>query len=1031
VVSFEWGSSKVLVAATPNVREFLARVLPWPQEGEPATFVNVHYGVPIKDKATGLPEMRNGKPLVVFPGRACRSVDEAARTIEWANTLNTDIYICMSAQDRAEEKVSAKGRPYLKAMRQMDYAARLKSLYVDVDVKPEDPKHGYADQQEAFAEFGRILRELSLPRPSVVVRSGSGGFHAHWTFVEPIAPDRWRKLSSALAAALLSKGFRGDTQCIVDVVRLLRPPGTWNRKGGQAKAVTLLGNIGGDVFIETLEQALEPYVGFYQTPAAKPRLSALGAPSSLFAGIALPPLDAGYERDAPSIDEIAGGCPFIARTLATGGAGNNNPVWLQTTNVALFAKDSRQAAHRMSMGHPTYNALETDNLFDRQVDTKRQRDLGWPRCATIASYGVPECTGCPHLAQGQSPLKYAMRTLAPSAQHLHGSQSGVAPSPTAPTPPQTTAVAPALAPLPTGYVYDPANRICMVETDDQGNQTTSKPICSFLMEKPWLQQDPPVLNFTTHTHVGHERQIRVPYEMIVDKSGFAKGLAKQGMLVGLSEMRQLGDFFVAWIDKMRADRSNVVQSQPFGWYVPNGKVKGFVYAGHVWSADVPRPAANSDPVLASQYAPTGELSAWLTASKMITQQQRPPLNAMLAVAFAAPLVRFTGQTGLLMSTYSTHSGIGKSTVMKVAQAVWGHPQKAVQSLSDTQNAVLKKIGDTKNLPLFWDELKTKEDTQKFVNLAFQLSQGKEKSRLAADTSYREAGTWQTMLCATSNSSLLAHVLEQTKTTSAGLYRVFEFDVPPGVTGQMLPSEAQLITAALNENYGAAGLAYAQFLGEHHERVSKEVAALTAKLEKQYAVQADERFWLALIATIISGARFSNELKLTEIDVPQLARFMLSQLAAMRQRRIMTTVDINVSVNVISILSRYMNEHRRRHTVITNIIHRGGGRPPAWQPGVGSQTPGVVTSTTQEQAVQSVRIQIGKDDSWVRIIKAPFDDWLREQELTPALIHRELWSQLGVQELRAKLCAGTLFSTAVEPCLEFNFADPRFQNMIEI
>jgi hypothetical protein len=127
----------------------------------------------------------------------------------------------------------------------------------------------------------------------------------------------------------------------------------------------------------------------------------------------------------------------------------------------------------------------------------------------------------------------------------------------------------------------------------------------------------------------------------------------------------------------------------------------------------------------------------------------------------------------------------------------------------------------------------------------------------------------------------------------------------------------------------------------------------------------------------------------------------------------------------------MNEHRRRHTVITNNIHRGGGRPPAWQPGVGSQTPGVVTSTTQEQAVQSVRIQIGKDDSWVRIIKAPFDDWLREQELTPALIHRELWSQLGVQELRAKLCAGTLFSTAVEPCLEFNFADPRFQNMIEI
>jgi hypothetical protein len=73
---------------TSNVREFLARALPWPQEGEQPTYVNVHYGVKIVDKATNEPVLRGGKQLVTFPGKACRSVEEAARTIDWAmNTM--------------------------------------------------------------------------------------------------------------------------------------------------------------------------------------------------------------------------------------------------------------------------------------------------------------------------------------------------------------------------------------------------------------------------------------------------------------------------------------------------------------------------------------------------------------------------------------------------------------------------------------------------------------------------------------------------------------------------------------------------------------------------------------------------------------------------------------------------------------------------------------------------------------------------------------------------------------------------------
>ncbi len=1028
------GTGSVLVQVFVNPgREFLARALPWPQEGEPQSFVNVHYVVKLTDK-DGKPRMLpNGKQAQAVPGRACRSVDEAARTIEWAATnLQTDVYVCMSAQQAAEEKISRKGKPYLQGIRLRENVARLKSLYIDVDVKPDDLKHGYATVQEAVTEFTRIRKELGLPQQSFVIRSGSGGFHAHWTLVEPIDATRWMKLSAALAAGFLAKGFRGDTQCIIDIVRLLRVPGTWNWKGGVPKPVSQLGASGQDYFVEALEVPLAQYVGMHHTQVvSKPRtlIGNLGPLPLAFQGIDLPPLDAGIEDMQPAIEEVAAGCPFIARSLTEAGKSNNNSLWLQTTNVALFCKDSRTVTHRLSSGYPQYSQQETDALYDRQRDTKFRRNLGWPKCATISGFGAPECAGCPNLQKARSPLAFVART--PQANQAGVSNvppaQGTLPLPGAPAPP-----APALAPLPSGYTYDPATGfVCRVGVDpDDAAKQQLIPVCTFPLDKPWLQQDPPVLHFTTTTHIGSERQIRLPYEVIVDKSGFPKMLAKQGMLVGLGNTRDLGDFFVAWIEKMRTDRGNVVQSQPYGWYLKEAKLDGFVYAGHIWSKDAPRPASNPDPVLAGQYSPQGEVDPWVKAARMITDQQRPALNAIVAGAFAAPLVRFTGQSGVLMSAFSKESGIGKSSALKVAQSVWGSPIKAIQSLSDTINSVLKKIGDTKNLPLFWDELKEAEDTQKFVNLAFQLSLGKEKSRLTADTSYREPGTWQTLLCCASNDSLLAYILGRTKTTTAGLYRVFEFTVTPGTVGQISGQEAALILGALNENYGQAGLTYAQFLGANHERVAREVAEYGRKLEEVYKIRPDERFWLSLITTVICGASYANELNLTQIDVQALAKFMIDRLQDMRQVRTTSPVDISIGDNVTSYLARYLNEHRRDYTVVTNIVHRTKGAPPRYVPGAPQQAAGAVMILNADK-MRSVRVQIGQDDHWVRMFRVPFEEWLREQNITPTLIIRQLVEQFGVSELRGRLAAGTMYGTATEPCLEFNYADPRFGDLIEV
>jgi hypothetical protein len=1023
-----------------ETREFLARAFAWPQEADAApSFVNVHHVIKLVDKETGAPLMgSNGKRRVAVPGRACRNLDEAARFIAWAASTKTDVYMCMSSQRSADETISKRGYKYFKAIRRQDNIARHKGFYIDVDVKPDDLAHGYASTEEAINEFARIRGELGLPRQSFAVGSGSGGFHAHWCLTEPIGTDEWLPLSAALCAGFLAKGFRGDTACIVDSVRLLRPPGTFNYKRPEAPSpVTFWGNTGHDHFLESLKDVLAPYIGMMRSPSRPAHglnghgtvngHGPLGPVAKAFAGVQMPALDAGLDVLKPTIEAVARSCPFILRSLATGGADNDNALRLQTMNVALFVQDSRATAHRMANKRHTCTPEETDDLYVRQEASRRTRDMGWPRCVTIASYGAPECVACPLRQHDRSPLNYAQAAAAAQVQNLQ--TQGVAAVTTSPiqvnmagtglagnVQPATT-----LAPLPSPYAYDQLSRVCREEVDDKGNQTYT-PLCSFTMEKPWLQQTPPSLNFTTTTSQGIQAQIRLPFEVINDAAAFKRTLGKQGMMPFKHEIDDLGDFYVSWIGTLRADRTNVIQNQSFGWAVKGGKLDGFVYGGYLWSNAVPRPASNTDPVLASQYLPIGDLQPWIDAAKLITNQQRPALDAILASAFAAPLVRFTGQSGVLLSTYSTLSGIGKSTALKIAQAVWGSPVKAVQSLSDTQNSVLKKMGDTRNLPLFWDELKTKEDTQRFANLAFQLSLGKEKSRLGADTSYREPGTWQTLLCSTSNDSILAHILSETKTTLAGLYRVFEFEVPAGVRGQIETTQAALIVAALNDNFGQAGLLYSQFLGAQHARIAKDIEDYSRALEAHFKVQSDERFWLALMTTVIMGAAYANEIGLTSIDVNALKSFMADKFQRMRNERTLSTVDLSLDINVLGVLARYLNEHKQSHTLVTSTMWRGAGRPP-----LGA----VQLVNTDMTRIRSLRIHQAIDDRLVRLIKQPWDDWLAEKGLTPSLINKGLAEKFGVHPMRGRLGVGTALLTSSEGCIEINYGDPVFKGLLDL
>ncbi len=378
-----------------QAREYLARVVPWPEEGEKG-YVNIHwfYAIPGREK-----------PGVT--GRPCKTVDQAAKVLKWV--LSKDdvlgIYACMSLQEKSQERISRAGRPYLEAVRSQENALALKSLFLDIDVK----EGAYANTNEAAGAFVSFCRATGMPGPSVLVKSGSGGLHCYWSLDHALTPGEWKPLAHALVNATKKFGLNCDSACTIDAARVLRIPNTWNRKNGKAQPVEFGCRRGHDYSVEYIDQILAPY----KTIVVKPGIVNPELDPNIF-----PPkqplprteLSEGIEKQFPpvNIDAAANECAFIKTALDTGGKDYANPLWNLTTLIATFCEDGRAQAHRMGNQHAGYTQQSTDELFDRKEREKEEKGLGWPRCQTISNSGCKACQSCPHFTEGKSPLHFTL-----------------------------------------------------------------------------------------------------------------------------------------------------------------------------------------------------------------------------------------------------------------------------------------------------------------------------------------------------------------------------------------------------------------------------------------------------------------------------------------------------------------------------------------------------------------------------------------------------------------------------------------------
>lgn len=946
-------------------------------EGQTA-YLNIHWGWPATNE-DGTPRLKeNGDRVKWWDGRACLTVDEAIKTIAWVDRMGgKDIYVCMSLQAKMEAKTSAKGHAYKKALRLADDVVSIRSLFVDIDVK----EGAYASTREALAALKQLIDTVGLPLPSAVVASGSGGFHAHWVLDEALGRNDWQVLANALSAAVQAAGVIADTQCTIDSARILRVPGTKNYKQDVPTEVTLLSLNADPISADHMRSVLGPYL-----TALPPRGTAkIAANDDLGANLETKKLEI-------SLHEVSKACGFVARSVGTGGKDNSQPLWFLTASIASFVEEGRDALHAMSDQHPGYTVKDTDELFDRVSAHQKRRNIGWPHCSKISGSGAPECKSCPLLQHNKSPLNFAL----PAANDQSDDT------------------------LPSTYARNADGIILYRHIDEETGAVKPLPICHYPVHHGWLSNNPWTFHFTTRTETGRKTTVEIPTEVIFAKDSFNKYMGSKGFFLSDKQYKLLKEFFVAWLQKLQSSKDSVISAAPFGWSVVDGKVEGFTYAGRVWMRGEDRPAANPNPVLQYQYTPKGDIDSWREAAKIVYEQNRPGLNAILAVAFAAPLVRFTGFDGLILNAYSAESGIGKTTAMKVSQSIWANPVLAMQGLDDTANSVLGKMGQLRSLPMYWDEIKSEDQVKRFCSIVFNLTGGREKTRMNADATLKMSGTWQTMMVSASNDSIVDGMARVVGSTTAGLHRLFEYVVPKPEQVTHDLGQVQRLLGKLSDNYGHAGLIYAKFLGAHWKRVEEEVASMQDRLYTETDVKQEERMWIATMAVILKGAEYANELGLTQIDLQTLRDFLFDVLTKMRAEVDASPSDLTNDMSVSTILAEFLNSTRSRNTLITNRIWVSKGKPPK----------GAVQVIGDTSKLGEIAVQIGREDRMVRISSTFLTRWMGERNYSRHTFLKKLENEYGLKKVNGKLGGGTDMVGAMEHQLELDLNHPKLSAFIE-
>ena len=288
--------------------------------------------------------------------------------------------------------------------RKAENVRALRALRLEIDYGREGHSSTdiYAIWDEALAAFESFRDAVGLPEP--MINLSGGGLHVFWPLKDAISASEWKRYSEGLKAACHRYRLKAGHECTADAARVLRLPGTTNRKlPGKPRPVTLNPRF---LDIEPYDLAqFEVLLGFAPQRKTAKALSLLPPKPAYLDDFKIDPRAFPEHYELVDVDALAAECGVVAEFQRTGDI--CEPTWMRHALLFHYIENGEALFHEYSLrNYPKYDQRQAQEKYDR---AGAKRLTGPPLCSGFKDDTDQRtreiCLACPHLGVIVTPLQ--------------------------------------------------------------------------------------------------------------------------------------------------------------------------------------------------------------------------------------------------------------------------------------------------------------------------------------------------------------------------------------------------------------------------------------------------------------------------------------------------------------------------------------------------------------------------------------------------------------------------------------------------
>jgi hypothetical protein len=753
----------------------------------------------------------------------------------------------------------------------------LKSFWLDIDcgIDKAATGKGYVDQPTGLAELKKFCKAIRMPLPCVV--NSGRGIHAYWLLDRTISRAEWKPVAERLKALCDEHAFLGDPSRTADNASILRVPETLNFKDEPPLPVEIL-KMQEPLVYEELKQVLGTLIAPDWMPRQLNEMTRalMGNKQSRFKTIMIKTMNG---QGCAQLENIAINQDTI-----------EEPLWRAGLSVAAACVDADEAIHKISSNHPEYDPTTTER--------KANQTKGPYTCETFQKLNPSGCNECQHKGKISSPIQLGSEiVVAETDVRIEESDEGVKETFNIP-------------PYPFPYFRGKNGGVYIEVRDDDGGKDAVNIYEHDLYIVKRLHDPAKGESIWMRLHLPKDgmREFSMPATDVMTIDKLRDKLGYSGVLANKKQMESIMAYIITSAKNLQHTTEVEIMRTQFGWADKDSK---FIIGEQEVSASkvAYSPPSTATGSLSEWLKPVGDYDAWKKTAQIYNQPGFEPHAFGFFTAFGAPLLKHLNLKGAIINLINNTSGTGKSTVLKMCNSVWGHPEELMLQWKDTMNSMIHRLGVMNNLPVTIDEI-TKLSGDNFSDLAYSISQGRGKNRMKQHENAERANVtkWGTMALCSSNASFYDKLSSLKATPDGEFMRLLEYRID--LTGNLTKEEADAIFNRLYDNYGHAGVEYAQYLVGNLEEALDSVMQIQQKLDKAIGLTSRERFWSAIIACNITGALIAKQQGIIDFDIKRVFDWIIKEVKVMR-----TEIKAPAAISTASVINEFMNEHRGAVLVI--------------------------------------------------------------------------------------------------------------------